>query len=147
MRSDLAGLMQVIVPGNEAFAVPIQMKNEKEVVSRDLHRIGKVKIIWEETAHIWAEEGEYQRGRLKVDQLNFLNANELTFFDETWTASTIEAFEGGALKGFSTDRFMCGQQLKVFGRRKAGKTLGTVFVFLGTRQFSFSGQNTFCHFK
>ena len=44
--------MQVIVPGNEAFAVPIQMKNENEVVSRDFHRIGKVKIIWEETAHI-----------------------------------------------------------------------------------------------
>jgi hypothetical protein len=43
--------MQVIVPGNEAFAVPIQMKNENETVSRDFHRIGKVKIILDTAAN------------------------------------------------------------------------------------------------
>jgi len=40
------GLMQVIVPSNETFALSMPRKNKNEAVSRDLHRIGKVKIIW-----------------------------------------------------------------------------------------------------
>ncbi|KAH9307517.1 hypothetical protein KI387_035428, partial [Taxus chinensis] len=120
-KTDNASLMQAIVPGNETFTVATPLRSHKgNVFPRNLQRIGKVKIMWEETAHIWAEEGEYQQGRLKVDQLNFLNANELSFFDETWTGSTIEAFEGGPLKGFSTDVFIPGQQIRVFGRHKAG---------------------------
>ncbi|GLJ23976.1 hypothetical protein SUGI_0455860 [Cryptomeria japonica] len=122
-KADDTRLMQAIVPGNETIAVAEPLRtSEGNTLDRNLQRIGKVKIIWEETTHIWAEEGEYQQGRLKVDQLNFLNANELTFFDETWTGSTVEAFEGGPLKGYSTDLFIPGQQIKVFGRRRAGSS-------------------------
>lgn len=88
--------------------------------SRDqLRRIGKIKMIWEESVSLWAEEGEYHRGRVRLKGSNFLNAEELTFLDETMVASTMEAFEYGPLQGFSVDRFVCGQNVKVIGRNKS----------------------------
>lgn len=86
---------------------------------KELGRIGKIRMIWEESVSLWAEEGEHCRGRLKLQGSNFLNADEITFLDDSMVASTMEAFEEGPLKGFSVDRFLPGQQLKVFGRRKS----------------------------
>ncbi|XP_010272624.1 PREDICTED: uncharacterized protein LOC104608361 [Nelumbo nucifera] len=86
--------------------------------SKEFRRIGKIKMTWEESVTLWAEEGEYQRGRVKFQGSSFLNADELAFLDDTMVACTMEAFEDGPLKGFSVDRFVCGQQVKVFGRRK-----------------------------
>ncbi|KAF9614871.1 hypothetical protein IFM89_020968 [Coptis chinensis] len=92
-------------------------------LSRDaVRRIGRIRMTWEESLSLWAEEGEYQRGRLKLEGLSFLNADEVTFLDDTMAGCTMEAFEDGPLKGFSVDRFTCGQQVKVFGRRKPAST-------------------------
>ncbi|KAI3931209.1 hypothetical protein MKW92_036486 [Papaver armeniacum] len=97
--------------------------------SREFRRIGRIRMTWEESVNLWAEEQEgdhhhqQQRGggvtagRVKLQGLGFLNANELTFFDETMAGCTMEAYQDGPLKGFSIDRFICGQQVKVFGRR------------------------------
>ncbi|XP_026410139.1 uncharacterized protein LOC113305282 [Papaver somniferum] len=98
--------------------------------SREFRRIGRIRMTWEESVNLWAEEQEgdhhhqqQQRGggvtagRVKLQGLGFLNANELTFFDETMAGCTMEAYQEGPLKGFSIDRFICGQQVKVFGRR------------------------------
>ncbi|KAL7229621.1 hypothetical protein ACSBR2_008182 [Camellia fascicularis] len=87
--------------------------------SKEFRRIGKIRMIWEELVSLWAEEGEHHRGRVKIQGSNFLNADELTFLDDSMVACTMEAFEDGALKGFSVDRFVAGQQVKVFGRRKS----------------------------
>ncbi|KAK9291508.1 hypothetical protein L1049_019456 [Liquidambar formosana] len=87
--------------------------------SKELRRIGKIRMTWEESVSLWAEEGEHHRGRVKLQGSGFLNADELTFFDDTMVACTMEAFEDGHLKGFSVDRFVSGQQVKVFGRRKS----------------------------
>lgn len=87
------------------------------ISSKELGRIGKIRMIWEESVSLWAEEGEHCRGRLKLQGSNFLNADEITFLDDSMVASTMEAFEEGPLKGFSVDRFLPGQQLKVFGRK------------------------------
>lgn len=84
----------------------------------ELRRIGRMRLTWEEWVSLWAEEGEYHRGRVKVQGCNFLNADELIYFDDTMVASSLEAFGDGPLKGFSVDCFTPGQQLKVFGRRK-----------------------------
>ncbi|XP_021730187.1 uncharacterized protein LOC110697151 [Chenopodium quinoa] len=85
----------------------------------ELRRIGRMRMIWEEWVSLWAEEGEYHRGRVKVQgSNNLLNADELIYFDDSMVASSLEAFEDGPLKGFSVDRFAPGQQLKVLGRRK-----------------------------
>ncbi|XP_019107973.2 uncharacterized protein LOC104906574 [Beta vulgaris subsp. vulgaris] len=84
----------------------------------ELRRIGRMRMTWEEWVSLWAEEGEYHRGRVKVQGCNFLNADELIYFDDTMVASSLEAFGDGPLKGFSVDCFTPGQQLKVFGRRK-----------------------------
>ncbi|KAK8714686.1 hypothetical protein V6N13_042037 [Hibiscus sabdariffa] len=86
--------------------------------SKELGRIGKIRMTWEESVTLWAEEGEHHRGRVRLQGSSFLNADELTFFDDAMVASTMEAFEDGPLKGFSVDRFLNGQQVKVFGRRK-----------------------------
>lgn len=71
---------------------------------------------------LWAEEGEHHRGRVRLQGSSFLNADELTFFDDSMAACTMEAFEDGFLKGFSVDRFVSGQQVKVFGRRKSSSS-------------------------
>ncbi|CAN6481008.1 unnamed protein product [Victoria cruziana] len=92
---------------------------EQGCSGRELRRIGKVRMTWEESVNLWAEEGEYQKGRLRMEGLSFLNAEELTFLDDSMAASSIETFEEGPLKGFSVDRFLCGQQIKVFGRRRS----------------------------
>lgn len=83
-------------------------------------------MTWEESVSLWAEEGEHHRGRVRLQAgSSFLNADELTFFDDTMVACTMEAFEDGPLKGFSVDRFVNGQQVKVFGRRKSPASSGT----------------------
>ncbi|CAK7337147.1 unnamed protein product [Dovyalis caffra] len=87
--------------------------------SKELRRIGKIRMTWEESVSLWGEEGEQHRGRVKLQGSSFLNADELTFFDDSMIACTMEAFEDGALKGFSVDKFVSGQQVKVFGRRKS----------------------------
>ncbi|KAJ6978145.1 hypothetical protein NC653_029902 [Populus alba x Populus x berolinensis] len=87
--------------------------------TKELRRIGKVRMTWEESVSLWGEEGEHHRGRVRLQGSSFLNADELTFFDDSMVACTMEAFEDGALKGFSVDKFLSGQQIKVFGRRKS----------------------------
>ncbi|MED6197882.1 hypothetical protein PIB30_061029 [Stylosanthes scabra] len=86
--------------------------------SRELRRIGKIRMTWEECVSLWAEEGEVHRGRVRVQASSFLNADELTYFDESMVPCPMESFEDGPLRGFSVDRFVSGQQVKVFGRRK-----------------------------
>ncbi|KAK6936375.1 hypothetical protein RJ641_033405 [Dillenia turbinata] len=90
--------------------------------SRDLRRIGKIRMTWEESVSLWGEEGDHQRGRIRLQGSSFLNAEELTFFDDSMIACSMEAFEDGPLKGFSVDRFVSGQQVKVFGRRKSSSS-------------------------
>ncbi|XWS48366.1 hypothetical protein CRYUN_Cryun13aG0070100 [Craigia yunnanensis] len=87
--------------------------------SKELRRIGKIRMTWEESVSLWAEEGEHHRGRVRLQGSSFLNADELTFFDDAVVACTMETFEEGPLKGFSVDRFVNGQQVKVFGKRKS----------------------------
>ncbi|KAL2334551.1 hypothetical protein Fmac_015764 [Flemingia macrophylla] len=84
-----------------------------------LRRIGKIRMTWEESVSLWAEEGEVHRGRVKLQSSSFLNADELTCFDDAMVPCPMEYFEDGPLKGFSVDRFVSGQQVKVFGRRKS----------------------------
>ncbi|KAJ0588734.1 putative protein kinase [Helianthus annuus] len=88
---------------------------------KELRRIGKVRMVWEELVSLWAEDGEHHRGRIKVQGTSFLNADELTYMDDAMVACTLEAFEdaNSPLRGFSVDRFLPGQQIKVFGRRMA----------------------------
>ena len=88
--------------------------------SKELRRIGKIRMTWEESVSLWAEECEHHRGRVKLQggSLSFLNADELTYFDDAMVACTMESFEEGPLRGFSVDRFVSGQQVKVFGRKK-----------------------------
>lgn len=87
--------------------------------SKELRRIGKIRMTWEESVSLWAEEGEHLRGRVRLQGSSFLKADELSFFDDVMVPSTMEAFEDGPLRGFSVDRFVSGQQIKVFGRRKS----------------------------
>ncbi|XP_059304897.1 uncharacterized protein LOC132056630 [Lycium ferocissimum] len=91
--------------------------------SKELRRIGKIRMVWEESVSLWAEEGEHHRGRVKLQGSSFLNADEMAFLDDSMVASTMEAFEDGPMKGFSVDRFLSGVQLKVFGRRKSSSAL------------------------
>ncbi|KAL8199679.1 hypothetical protein R6Q57_013247 [Mikania cordata] len=89
--------------------------------SKEPRRIGKVRMVWEELVSLWAEDGEHHRGRVKVQGTSFLNADELTFLDDAMVACTLEVFEdaNSPLRGLSVDRFVPGQQIKVFGRRKS----------------------------
>ncbi|XP_024995903.1 uncharacterized protein LOC112529060 [Cynara cardunculus var. scolymus] len=98
-----------------------QYETSSTSTSKELRRIGKVRMVWEELVSLWAEDGEHHRGRVKVQGTSFLNADELTFLDDSMVACTLESFEDGnsPLKGFSVDRFVPGQQVKVFGRRKS----------------------------
>lgn len=99
--------------------------------SKELRRIGKIRMVWEESVSLWAEESEHHRGRLKLQGSNFLNADEISFLDDSMVACTMESFEEGPLKGFSVDRFLPGQQIKVFGRRKSFSAAGTFQPYLG----------------
>lgn len=90
--------------------------------SKELRRIGKIRMTWEESVSLWAEEGEHHRGRVKLQGSSFLSADELTFFDDSMVPCTMEAFEDGPVKGFSVDKFVSGQQVKVFGRRKSSSS-------------------------
>ena len=83
--------------------------------SKELRRIGKIRMSWEESVSLWAEEGEVHRGRVKLQSSSLLNADELTCFDDAMVPCPMEYFEDGPLKGFSVDRFVSGQQVKVFG--------------------------------
>ena len=97
---------------------------------KDLRRIGKIRMTWEESMSLWAEEGEVHRGRVRVQSSSFLNADELAFFDDAMIPCIMESFEDGPLKGFSVDRFVSGQQVKVFGRRKSSSASGGNTCFL-----------------
>lgn len=96
--------------------------------SKELRRIGKIRMTWEESVNLWAEEGEH-RGRVRIQGSSFLNADELTFFDDSMVACTMEVFEDGPLKGFSVDGFVPGQQVKVFGRRKSSASASGTNTF------------------
>ncbi|CAN6860737.1 unnamed protein product [Brassica oleracea] len=86
---------------------------------KDLRRIGKIRLTWEESVNLWAEEGEVDYGRIRVSGSSFLNADELTYLDDSIVACTMESFDDGPLRGFSLDKFISGQHLKVFGRQKS----------------------------
>ena len=60
-----------------------------------------------------------------MENVSFLNADELVFLDESLTGNAMEVFEGGRLKGFSTHTFTPGQVIKVFGRRVSPATTMT----------------------
>ncbi|CAH9097922.1 unnamed protein product [Cuscuta europaea] len=117
-------------PGGDAFIIPKPLPpppahypllglEPSFLPSSSVRRIGKIRMVWEESVSIWAEEGEHHRGRVKLlPGSSFLNADELAFFDDCMVASTMESFEDGPLKGLSVDRFISGQHLKVFGRRR-----------------------------
>lgn len=98
-----------------------------------LRRIGKIRMIWEESVSLWGEHNHHHNqesahgssrstGRVKLQGSSFLNSDELTFFDESMVACSLEAFEDGPYKGFSVDKFLSGQQVKVFGRRKSSSS-------------------------
>lgn len=105
--------------------------------SKELRRIGKIRMTWEESVNLWAEDGEHHRGRVRVQDSNFLHADELTFFDDSIVACTMEAFEDGPLKDFSVDRFISGQQLKVFGRRKSSLSQSGINSFSSLHEYPF----------
>ncbi|PPR99230.1 hypothetical protein GOBAR_AA21421 [Gossypium barbadense] len=113
--------------------------------SKELRRIGKIRMTWEESVSLWAEESKHHRGRVRLQGSSFLNADELTFFDDSVVACTMEAFEDGPLKGFSVDRFVNGQQVKVFGRRKSSAASASsvtgMFVNVSLKERSFPLQN------
>ncbi|GAB2265307.1 hypothetical protein Dimus_000371 [Dionaea muscipula] len=90
--------------------------------SKDMRRIGRIRMTWEESVTLWAEEGEHHRGRVKLQGSSFLNADEIMYFDDSMVACSLEAFEDGPFKGFSVDRFVPGQQIKVFGRTSSSPT-------------------------
>ncbi|KAL8141496.1 hypothetical protein V2J09_014528 [Rumex salicifolius] len=93
--------------------------------SRELRRVGRIRMTWEESVSLWADEdGDHHKGRVKLQGTNFLNADDLTYFDDSMVACSLESFTDGPLKGFSVDKFVAGQQLKVLGRRKPASTSG-----------------------
>ncbi|XP_044505706.1 uncharacterized protein LOC123225665 [Mangifera indica] len=112
------------------FESPIDMGNipTSSSSSKELRRIGKIRMTWEESVSLWAEEGEHHKGRIRLQGSSFLNADELTFIDETMVACNMEAFEDGSLRGYSVDRFLPGQQVKVFGRRKFSSPSASGFI-------------------
>ncbi|KAL8253201.1 hypothetical protein R6Q59_036894 [Mikania micrantha] len=118
--------------GLESSSMEVEGGGQYETSSsstlKELRRIGKVRMVWEELVSLWAEDGEHHRGRVKVQGTSFLNADELTFLDDAMVACTLESFEdlNSPLKGFSVDRFLPGQQVKVFGRRKSTHPPGLI---------------------
>ncbi|CAL5185082.1 unnamed protein product [Lathyrus oleraceus] len=96
--------------------------------TKELRRIGKIKMTWEESVSLWGEEGEVHRGRVRLQNSSFLHADEITCFDDAMVICPLESFEDGPLKGFSVDRFVSGQQVKVFGRRKSSSTSSSGFA-------------------
>ncbi|KAF5732315.1 Kinase superfamily protein isoform 1 [Tripterygium wilfordii] len=104
-------------------------------VGGGVRRIGKIRMTWEESVCLWAEEGEHHRGRVRLQGSSFLNADELAFLDDSMVACTMEAFEDGFLKGLSVDRFLPGQQVKVFGRRKSSTSTSLASSGFGTERF------------
>lgn len=135
----------VMTSGGEAFfhggrGSLLGFESSLDVGSKDLRRIGRIRMTWEESVSLWAEEGEHQRGRIKLQGSSFLNADELTFFDDAMVACNMEAFEEGTLRGFSVDRFVPGQQVKVFGRRKSssGSASASSAGFFERVQFPFT---------
>ncbi|XP_050221343.1 uncharacterized protein LOC126671605 [Mercurialis annua] len=111
------------------FETPMEVTAAGASNSKDqIRRIGKIRMTWEESVSLWAEEGEHHRGRVKLEGSSFLNADVLTFFDDSMVACSLEAFEDGLLKGFSVDRFVSGQQVKVFGRRKSSTSTASGYI-------------------
>jgi hypothetical protein len=100
-------------------------------------------MTWEESVSLWAEEGEHHRGRVKLQGSSFLSADELTFFDDAMVPCNMEVFEDGPVKGFSVDRFVSGQQIKVFGRRKSSSA-ATAAGFNERVQLPFTEPSTRC---
>ncbi|KAF6160258.1 hypothetical protein GIB67_019027 [Kingdonia uniflora] len=103
-------------------------------LSSPVRRIGRIRMTWEESICLWSDESDqnHMRGRVKVEGLNFLKADELTFLDDSMASCTLEAFEeDGPLKGFSVDKFVCGQQVKVFGRTKSSSSSSPSGLFHG----------------
>ncbi|XP_073220338.1 uncharacterized protein [Cicer arietinum] len=96
--------------------------------SKELRRIGKIRMTWEESLSLWGEEGEVYRGRVKVQSSSFLHADEISFFDDAMVPCPLECFEDGSLKGFSVDRFVSGQQVNVIGRRKSSSASSSGFA-------------------
>lgn len=106
--------------GLESSSLEIAGASSFSTSSKEPRRIGKIRMLWEESVNLWGEEGEHSNmGRVKLQGSSFLNADELTFLDDSMVVCSMEAFEDGPLKGFSVDRFVSGQQVKVFGRRKS----------------------------
>lgn len=104
--------------------------------SKEMRRMGKIRMTWEESVSLWAEEGEVHRGRVKLQGYSsFLKADELSFFDDSMVLCTMESYEDGPLKGFSVDRFVSGQQVKVFGRRKYSHSSPTASSASGTHYY------------
>ncbi|KAL9690421.1 hypothetical protein QQ045_010819 [Rhodiola kirilowii] len=105
------------------------------VAEARLRRIGKMKMVWEEYVSLWSEQGETGgRGRVNIGSpsssssfASFLNVDELVFFDDSMVPSPLEVFENGPLRGFSVDIFAPGQQVKVFGRRKAAAATAAAY--------------------
>ncbi|CAN0902649.1 Crinkler effector protein 8 [Linum grandiflorum] len=106
---------------SSAMMEPVGAGSSSTSNMKELRRIGKVRMTWEESVSLWAEEGEHHKGRIKIQGSSFLNADELMFFDDSMVACTMESFEedSGALRGFSVDKFLPGQHIKVFGRKKS----------------------------
>ncbi|XP_059630431.1 uncharacterized protein LOC132273494 isoform X2 [Cornus florida] len=98
---------------------PLEQIEKENRSSKELRQIGITKMIWEESVSLWGEEGENQMGRVKVQELSFLNAEVLSFFSDSTVACTMEAFEDGPHKGLSVHRFLSDQQVNVFGTRKS----------------------------
>ncbi|XP_059632719.1 uncharacterized protein LOC132275276 [Cornus florida] len=98
---------------------PLEQIETDSTSSKELRQIGMLKMIWEESVSLWGEEGENQMGRVKVQELSFLNAGKFSFFDDTTVACTMESFEDGPHKGLSVHRFLSDQQVKVYGTRKS----------------------------
>lgn len=108
--------------GLEYSLLDISSTPSSSSASKELRRIGKIRMTWEESVSLWGEEGEVHRGRVRLQSSNFLNADELACFDDSMVPCPMEYFEDGPLKGFSVDRFVSGQQVKVFGRRKSSNS-------------------------
>ncbi|CAN8302237.1 unnamed protein product [Cochlearia groenlandica] len=117
------------------FSETIPSSSSSSSSIKELRRIGKIRLTWEESVNLWGEEGEVDYGRIRVSGSSFLNADELTYLDETMVACTIESFDDGPLNGFSLDKFVSGQHLKVFGRQKSTSSVAPSPSAISTLEF------------